>query len=68
MSAHAQMIRLQEIVGNVAKNDCAFTKEELDQILYDSKALFTKECFNVIKALVEQIRSLSPTSFPGDFR
>lgn len=63
MSAHAQLLRLQEIVGNVMKHDCAFTAEELDQILYDSKALFTPEVYNVIAALVHQIRSL--TSLAG---
>jgi hypothetical protein len=56
MSAHAQLIRLQEIVENFTKKGLVFTKEELDQIDYDAKSCFTRDASNVILGLTKFIR------------
>jgi len=56
MSAHAQLIRLQEIVENFTKKGLVFTKEELDQIDYDAKSVFTKDASNIILGLTKFIR------------
>lgn len=43
-------------VNHVVKHDMIFTNEELDQILEDAKAVFSKEMHTLIEALVGQAR------------
>lgn len=61
MSAHAQLLRLHEIVENFTKKGLVFTKEELDQIDYDAKSVFTKEASDIIIGLTQYIRLHMPT-------
>ena len=61
MSAHAQLLRLQEIVENVTSVSMAFTKEELDQIDYDAKCVFTRDASTIIIKLTQYIRLSMPT-------
>lgn len=55
-ASYARMVRLMGIVDRCAKHGAMFTHEELDQILADAKALFSKEFHKLIKALVRQAK------------
>lgn len=58
-ASYPRMIRLMEIVDRCVKCDAMFTNEELDQVLDDAKALFSKEFHKLIKALVRQAREVN---------
>ena len=53
---NAQLIRLKEIVAFCETQKCYPTEEELDQILADTKAVFTAEVFALVRMLVRCIR------------
>lgn len=50
------MVRLMSIVDRCVKHGAMFTNEELDQVLDDARALFSKEFHKLIEALVRQAK------------